>query len=92
MLPPHWGIFLVTTRNEDDQTLVRAHHADELLKNPLLQQLFSEIEAEFMTTWRNTTALQTEQREAMWRCIEITRRVQTKLHGAVAAAAMKRRR
>ncbi len=53
--------------------------AQDLLNSDLLREVFSYLETEYLTAWRNTRVSDTEAREKLWQAIHIVNLVQDHL-------------
>lgn len=57
----------------DEQALARARYrgerAEALLNDELLKEAFERVEAVYMSTWRNSDALDVEIRERAWQAV-----------------------
>lgn len=49
-----------------EQRIYDANRAKEILENEAFQQVFSDIESELMTQWKESPARDTEGREKLW--------------------------
>jgi hypothetical protein len=60
--------------NDDDKldrAIARAAQAEALLRNELLQEAFSALDAEYVRAWRVTPARDTEAREKLWQGVNV---------------------
>jgi hypothetical protein len=53
--------------------------AQALLDNSLLREVFSYLEAEYLTAWRNTRVSETGAREKLWQAVHIVNLVRDHL-------------
>ena len=61
--------------SEVDQEMRDAERAKQLLKDPLFQQTFDELEKQYFETWKNTEPKDTEGREILWQLLWSTEQV-----------------
>jgi hypothetical protein len=53
--------------------------AQDLLNNDLLREVFSYLETEYLTAWRNTRVSETGAREKLWQAVHIVNLVRDHL-------------
>lgn len=58
-----------------DEEIARAHQAERLLNDPLFQEAFAVVEAEYLDGWRNSPARDTEGRERLWLMLKLLGKV-----------------
>jgi hypothetical protein len=51
--------------------LGRGARAQELLRSELLQEVFAQIEADYIEGWRRTSARDTDARERLWLAVQV---------------------
>ena len=68
--------------NEED--IARAHNAQALLNNELLQEAFQELQVSYYTAWKNTKPEDTATRERLFLSVGIVDSVKRTLEGYVA--------
>jgi hypothetical protein len=49
----------------------RGARAQELLRSELLQEVFAQIERDYIAGWRNTSARDTDARERLWLAVQV---------------------
>jgi hypothetical protein len=62
----------------------RGERARQLLDDPLLQEAFVKLEADYIAAWRTTRALDNAAREKLWQAVNIIGKVRDHLGRALA--------
>lgn len=61
----------------------RAAHARQLLDDPLLTEVFDQVEQAAINVWRTTQTSQQSEREIAWQSLKAAERVRATLQGIV---------
>ena len=57
----------------------RGARAQELLRSELLQEMFANLDAEYVAAWRRTPARDTDARERLWQATQVVGKVKDHL-------------
>jgi hypothetical protein len=66
-----------------EKRIYDGHRAKEVLENEAFQQVFKDIEQEFVEQWKESPARDNEGREKIWIYLSILRKVETHLKTAL---------
>lgn len=65
------------------ETIELGAKADELLNNPVFQNIFEALKNDYLEAWRATTPIQSDEREHYWRMIQSITELETSIRTLV---------
>ena len=66
----------------------RAHRARQVVDNDIFQEAWASIEKQLRTSWENTNAAQTVERERIWQALQMLKKVKYYLEGVIKTGEM----
>lgn len=65
------------------ETIELGQKAQELINNPVYQNVFTALKNEYLEAWGSTTPIQSEEREHYWRMIHAITELENSIHTLV---------